>query len=137
MNFLVNIDVPDLQRAVDFYTAALGLKVARRLGSAGVELIGSSAPIWLLAKEGGSAATPANAGSRTYDRHWTPVHLDFEVDDIDGAVRSAVAAGASLEAPISAHPWGKLALMADPFGHGFCFVVFLGRGYDELVERGG
>jgi hypothetical protein len=32
------------------------------------------------------------------------------------------------------HKWGKLALMADPFGHGFCFVQFVGRGYDEIAE---
>jgi hypothetical protein len=24
--------------------------------------------------------------------------------------------------------------MADPFGHGFCFLQFTGRGYDEIVE---
>jgi hypothetical protein len=30
--------------------------------------------------------------------------------------------------------WGRLALMADPFGHGFCFVQFLGAGYDEIAE---
>ena len=29
--------------------------------------------------------------------------------------------------------WGKLALMADPFGHGFCLVQFLNRGYDEIA----
>jgi len=33
--------------------------------------------------------------------------------------------------------WERLlALMADPFGHGFCFVQFLGRGYDEIAESG-
>ena len=24
--------------------------------------------------------------------------------------------------------------MADPFGHGFCFIQFLGRGYDEIAD---
>jgi hypothetical protein len=48
----------------------------------------------------------------------------------------ALSAGARLEEPISTHRWGKLALMADPFGHGFCFVQFLGRGYDEIAESG-
>ena len=28
-----------------------------------------------------------------------------------------------------------LALMADPFGNGFCLVEFLGRGYDEIVDK--
>src|SRR6266481_6316747 len=67
---------------------------------------------------------------RSYERHWTPVHLDFVVDEIEPAVQRAMSAGARLEQPVSTYKWGKLALMADPFGHGFCFVQFLGRGYD-------
>ena len=56
------------------------------------------------------------------------------VDEIEPAIQGAVSAGARLEKPIATHKWGKLALMADPFGHGFCFVQFLGRGYDEITE---
>jgi uncharacterized glyoxalase superfamily protein PhnB len=56
------------------------------------------------------------------------------VDEIEPAVARAISAGAQLEKPIATHQWGKLALMADPFGHGFCFVQFLGRGYDEIAE---
>jgi uncharacterized glyoxalase superfamily protein PhnB len=65
---------------------------------------------------------------------WTPVHLDFVVEEIESAVQGALAAGARLEATISTAKWGKLALMADPFGHGFCFIEFLGRGYDEIAD---
>jgi uncharacterized glyoxalase superfamily protein PhnB len=61
------------------------------------------------------------------------VHLDFVVDDIEAAVARALKAGAVLERPLSTSAWGRLAIMADPFGHGFCFVQFLGRGYDELT----
>jgi hypothetical protein len=49
-------------------------------------------------------------------------------------VSTAVAAGATLEGSISTHRWGRLALLADPFGHGFCFVQFVGRGYDEVAD---
>jgi hypothetical protein len=31
------------------------------------------------------------------------------------------------------HRWGRIARMADPFGHGICFIEFLGRGYDEIA----
>jgi len=55
-------------------------------------------------------------------------------DEIAPAVQRAVLAGARQERPVSTYKWGKLALMADPFGHGFCFVQFLGRGYDEIAE---
>ena len=68
-----------------------------------------------------------------WNRQWTPVHLDFVVEEIETAVQEAISAGARLEKPVATHTWGKLALMADPFGHGFCFVQFLGRGYDEIA----
>lgn len=135
MNLLVNIDVNDLEEAVRFYTAAAGLKVGRRFGTAGVELLGSDAPIYLLLKAAGTAPSETTAQRRMYERHWTPVHLDFVVEDIDKAVEGASAAGARLEKPISTSRWGKLALMADPFGHGLCFVQFVGRGYDEIADQ--
>jgi predicted enzyme related to lactoylglutathione lyase len=134
MDLLVNVDVDDLARAVAFYESALSLSVGRRFGDAGVELLGASAPIYLLAKPEGSPPSRTAAAGRTYARHWTPVHLDFVVDDIDAAVGRAVAAGALLESPVSTQAWGRLALMSDPFGHGFCFVQFIGRGYDEISD---
>lgn len=134
MDLLVNIDVDDLEKAVCFYSAAFGLRVGRRFGTFGVEMLGSSAPIYLLAKEEGTPAADTTLQVRSYGRHWTPNHLDFVVEEIEGAVQEAVQAGARLEKPIATQKWGKLALMADPFGHGFCFVQFLGRGYDEIAE---
>ena len=134
MNLLVNLDVDDLDKAVDFYSAAFGLTVGRRFGDAGVEMLGSTAPIYLLRKAAGSAASTTTTQLRSYQRHWTPVHLDFVVEDIDAAVERATAAGATPEKPVSTSNWSKLAMMADPFGHGFCFVQFLGRGYDEICD---
>ena len=134
VGLLVNIDVPDLERGIAFYGAAFGLTVGRRLGPGAVELLGGPAPIYLLVKEEGSAASKLSAQTRTYERHWSPVHLDFVVDDIESAARRAVAAGARLEEPIRMSRWGRLALMADPFGHGFCLVQFLGKGYDEIAQ---
>ena len=134
MDLLVNIDVDDLDKAVRFYQAAFGLKVGRRFGGSGVEMLGGPAPLYLLVKASGTAASSAAAQVRRYDRHWTPVHLDFVVEEIESAVQRALAAGALLEGAISTAKWGKLALMADPFGHGFCFIEFLGRGYDEIAD---
>src|SRR5574338_1029574 len=125
MDLLINLDVDDLDRAVRFYREAFGLKAGRRFGAFGTEMLGATAPIYLLAKAAGSSPTPASEDRRSYERHWTPVHLDFVVDDAEAAVARAVAAGAVLERPVAVHAWGKLAVMADPFGHGFCFVQFL------------
>jgi catechol 2,3-dioxygenase-like lactoylglutathione lyase family enzyme len=134
MDLQVNLDVDDLDKAVRFYSSALGLKVGRRLGAFGVEMLGSSVPIYLLVKSPETPASETISQLRSYQRHWTPIHLDFVVDEIEPAVQRALDASARLEQPIATHQWGKLALMADPFGHGFCFVQFLGRGYDEIAK---
>lgn len=134
MELLVNIDVDDLDRAVAFYSAAFGLKAGRRLGADVVELLGGPAPIYLLAKPAGSLATPTAPQQRDYTRHWTPVHLDIVVADADAAVQRAVTAGATLERAVQDHPWGRIALLADPFGHGFCLLQFTGRGYDAIAS---
>lgn len=135
MNLLINIDVDDLPRAERFYTAAFGLRPGRRFGDDALELLGGTAPVCLLAKAAGSAAVPDGGATRDYARHWTPVHLDIVVEDLDAALARALAAGARLERPVAQQRWGRLALLADPFGHGFCLLQFLGRGYDEIADR--
>ena len=134
MEMLVNIDVDDLEKAVAFYRDALGLQAGRRLfdGSV-VEMTGASSKIHLLAKAPGSAASSQAAIYRSYGRHWTPVHLDFEVEDIESAVSRAVATGAILETEIQTFSWGRIATLSDPFGHGFCLLQFIGKGYDEVA----
>lgn len=129
---LINLDVDDIERAVAFYTTAFDISVGRRFDNAFVELLGAEAPIYLLQKQGGSPPFAEAEQGRSYARHWTPLHLDFVVDDLDSALARAVAAGAVLESPPSQHAYGRLALLHDPFGHGFCLLQFQGRGYDEL-----
>jgi predicted enzyme related to lactoylglutathione lyase len=133
LNVLVNLDVDDLEKAVSFYTSAFGLRVGRRFGADGAELLGAAVPIYLLPKAPGTPATTAG-NPRSYDRHWTPLHFDFVVEDIDRALEKALAAGARLEDPVTAHAYGKLAMLSDPFGHGFCLLQFTGRGYDEIAD---
>jgi predicted enzyme related to lactoylglutathione lyase len=132
MSLLVNIDVDDLEKATRFYCDGLGLRVGRRF-EGWTELVGAAAPIYLLPKAAGTAVSTATGEKRTYRRHWTPVHLDFVVPDIRKALERAVAAGAKVEGDVSNHAYGKLALMADPFGNGFCLLEFTGRGYDEIT----
>jgi predicted enzyme related to lactoylglutathione lyase len=122
MDLLVNIDVDDLDRAIGFYTTAFELSAGRRFGADGVELLGGSAPIYLLVKAAGSRAASVSSQLRSYDRHWTPVHLDIVVDDIDAAVERATAAGATPDNGALEQLRAKLALLSDPFGHGFCLV---------------
>ena len=129
---LLNIDVPDMAAAIQFYTSALGLTVGRRFDGDFVELIGSDAPIYLLKKDAGTSIGPADGDVRRYERHWTPVHPDFAVADMDAAIARATAAGAVQEGDTRDAPYGKLAMFADPFGHGFCLIEFNDSGYDAI-----
>lgn len=131
MHLLINIDVPDLPAAEALYTRAFGLAAARRFGEGGVELLGAQAPIYLLQASSGSAA--AAEASRDYARHWTPVHLDVVVDHLEPALARAVQAGLVQETDIRETNWGRIVRLADPWGHGWCLLQFLNRGYDEIA----
>jgi predicted enzyme related to lactoylglutathione lyase len=132
MTLLINIDVPDIEAGVRFYTAAFGLRVGRRFDTDFVELLGLPATLYLLTKASGSIG--AGTDRRRYDRHWTPVHMDIVVPDLDAAVERAVGAGATLEAPARDASYGRIAMLADPFGHGFCLLQFNELGYDALLQ---
>lgn len=131
MKLLLNIDVPDLTAAIDFYVAAFGLAPARQLGGQVREMLGAGVAIYLLENPEGSVA--ASSSTRDYDRHWTPMHVDVVVDDVDAALARALAAGAVQEGGIRTEAWGRIVRIADPFGHGWCLLQFLGRGYDEVA----
>jgi predicted enzyme related to lactoylglutathione lyase len=123
MKLLVNIDVDDLEKAIAFYSAALGLRLSRRLFLDSVaEMTGATATIYLLLKRGGTMPIAPLSITREYQRHWTPIHLDFAVDDLEPVVKRVVDAGGQLEGQIVSYDWGRLATMSDPFGHGFCVV---------------
>ena len=131
---LVNIDVDDLEKAIDFYERGLGLSLSRCLFESTVaEMSGATSRIYLVQQPAGSNATEAGS-RRNYARHWTPVHIDYEVDDVVAARERAIKAGAKPEGDISTAKWGRLARMSDPFGHGFCLVEFSEEGYAAVEQ---
>lgn len=135
MQLLVNIDVPDLPAAVTFYTQALDLHPGRRLFAGEVvELLGAPVPIYLLARPAGGAPFVGSAQGRSYRRHWTPVHLDIVVDDLELALARALAAGARQQGPVQVEKWGRLVGLCDPFGHGLCLLQWQGHGYAEVSD---
>ena len=119
MKLEVCIDVDDVARAVAFYGRGLGLAVvAQHPRWAQLEL--GEQTLWIVKKQG---LGPAGTGACDYRRHWTPVHLDFVVDDLDSAVERALAAGGRLDRGITrneAEPCGRhdLANLSDPAGNG-------------------
>lgn len=131
---LVNIDVVDIDVALRFYTQGLGLRPGRRLGPDYAELLGADAPIYLLQRPASSAPFAGASSERDYRRHWTPVHLDFAVEQLEPAVQRVEAAGGTREGPLSEHAWGRMALFSDPFGNGFCLLEFNARGYDAIAS---
>lgn len=128
------IDVDDLEKAIAFYSRGLGLTAGRRFEPFFVEMLGAPSPIDLVASKAGTPASTTTGATRTFDRHWTPVHLDFVVADIDAAVQRVVDAGGTLDRPVRTQPYGRLANLADPFGNGLCLLEFNDRGYDALRD---
>jgi predicted enzyme related to lactoylglutathione lyase len=131
MKTLINIDVPDVHMASDFYQAALGLVQSRLLDDDTIELSGASSRIYLLQKATGSRPSAGATAARVYARHWTPVHLDFVVDDLVAAAERALLAGAQQESECVEWRGSRCISFADPFGHGFCLIEFDGDSYRD------
>jgi predicted enzyme related to lactoylglutathione lyase len=129
MKIRINIDVPDLVSATAFYQEALGLQINRFLDDDTAELVGASSLIYLLAKPTGSSSAGDKGEPRRYMRHWTPVHLDFEVDDLEEATARVLKAGAVQESDCIKWMGSSCITFSDPFGHGFCLIHFAGTTY--------
>jgi predicted enzyme related to lactoylglutathione lyase len=126
------IEVTDLERGIAFYCDGLGLALKRRLGPNWVELDGANLPIFLLGNRPPMAELGDTRAERNFARHWTPVHLDFIVADLDAAMTRLAGLGASLDRGIQQREYGRMANMADPFGNGFDLIEFSGAGYDAV-----
>ena len=129
----INIDVDVLQKGVDFYTRAVGLKPIRRFGGTVVELSGAEVPIFVMEKSASMPAFPDATAGRAYGRHWTPVHVDFCVENVEQALDRAVGAGARAESQIEPYRWGRMVLMSDPFGNGFCLIQLDTAAFDAMA----
>jgi predicted enzyme related to lactoylglutathione lyase len=128
---VVNIDVPELAPAIEFYSAALGLTLSRIIDEDVAELTGASSVIYLLAKADGTVPAGSAEEVRRYMRHWTPVHIDFVVDDLVESANRAINAGASQESECIEWKGSKCITFSDPFGHGFCLIEFENETYSE------
>jgi PhnB protein len=111
----VMLIVPDADCAVAWYREALGADVLWDLGGvAGLQVAG--APFFLHQTNPGNPAedSPGEVGQ-------TSVRIEVFVEDPDGLIARAVAAGARPGSPVTAHemPWGthRQGGFQDPFGH--------------------
>ena len=118
----ISIDVPSLAAGVSFYCGAFGFTRKSQPVPGVAVLEGLNMELCLLEKPAGSRPAPDTNDQRKYERHWSPVHLDFHVDDLDAALKRVVALGAKREQVFENPEHGSAAFCSDPFGHGFCLL---------------
>ena len=118
MKLEICIDVNDVDRAVEFYGRGLRLEIPQHEKEWAKAALGEQV-FWFMRINPG----PSGAISRDYRRHWTPIHLDFHVDNIDEVVKRALAAGGNLDREIQRNPdGGAIANLSDPSGNGIDLV---------------
>lgn len=117
----VSIDVSDLKQAEHFYMEALGCRKLRDQGADMVVLATENCDIYLQEKAAGSKPVATSDVCRSYQRHWTPVHLDFLTQNVDEVVEKVLRLGGLHEGG-ERGDWGSIAHCADPFGNGFCII---------------
>ncbi len=109
--------VADARAALEWYVETLGarrrdepiLMPDGRIGHAELELSGG---VLYLADE-----SPENNHRAPRPGDGATVSLTAAVDDVDGTVIRAVGAGATLERPPADNPYGRNAVIRDPYGH--------------------
>ncbi len=134
VSVITNVDVENVEEAVAFYSEALGLEFKRWLFDRSVaEMSAGPSLLYLLHAPAKSIAVSGTEIRRVYGPHWTPVHLDVVVDDLETALQRALAAGATSDGKVVHEAPCRFVTIRDPFGHGICLLQFEEGGYD-LVE---
>ena len=118
----ISIDVPDLAEGVAFYCGAFGFSKKSEPVPGVAVLHGLNVELCLLQKRAGSKPSPGTTDRRSFERHWTPVHLDLHVDDLHAALERVEALGATREQVFKHAGHGSAAFCSDPFGNGFCLL---------------
>jgi len=121
MKISVSIDVSNLQQAEAFYVEALGCKKVRDQGATMMVISVDNSDIYLQEREPGTNPLKSSKAIRDYERHWTPIHLDFLCDNVDDVVSKIVKLGGKYEGGEEGD-WGAIAHCSDPFGNGFCVI---------------
>ena len=122
MHFSVTIDVPQIDEGLRFYRDALGLAEVARPIPAYVILDCGGSQIGLIEKAAGTSPARGSSDVRRYERHWTPVHIDLHVDDLERALARALQGGATCEQKFEGAGRPAIAFCSDPFGNGFCII---------------
>ena len=122
MKLSVSIDVPRLDDGLRFYWEAFGFVESARPVEGYAVMKCGGAEIGLIEKAAGTHPAKGSGDVRRYERHWTPVHIDFYVEEFEGVLASALSAGALCEQKFDGGDHPPVAFCSDPFGNGFCII---------------
>lgn len=128
--------VADGRRALAWYAEAFGARPHGepivmpdgRIGHAEIELGGARVMLSDAYPEIGVVALEPGQGAS--------VTLHVEVPDIDAAMARAVEAGARLDRPAADNPYGRSAVLRDPFGHRWMVMTSAPAPAAEVVRPG-
>lgn len=117
----VSIDVPSLEQGLRFYREVFGfLETARPFPTMAI-VDANNVTVCMHEKPAGTKSSAAGT-ARQYDRHWTPVHLDLHVDDLDAVLERVRAQGGAVEMELRNQGPKPVGFCCDPFGNGFCVI---------------
>ena len=110
----VRYQIPDVERAIEFYTRQLGFTLEMTSGSAfGAVALGNLRLI--LSGPGSSGARPMPDGRKQQPGGWNRILV--YVDDLEEWIRSLKAAGVIFRNTIEIGPGGSQILIEDPAGN--------------------
>jgi PhnB protein len=128
--------VNDAVKAIEFYKSALGAEELQRMATPdGSKVMHSEVrignSIFFVVDEFPEMGqkSPSTLGG-------TPISLNLYVEDADAAFDRAVKAGARVLMPVEEMFWGdRFGMVADPFGHIWCFATHVKEpSLEEIME---
>lgn len=119
----LSIDVPDLEAGLAFYSGVFGMQETSRPFPTMAVIDGGNLAICVHEKAAGTESSPGSGTVRNYERHWTPVHIDFHVSHLRPVLEAISSSGGKVEAEFLDKGPRPVAFCSDPFGNGFCVIA--------------
>ncbi len=118
----LSIEVPNLEAGLRFYGKVFGFREKARPFPTMAILDANNLTVCMHEKAAGTKSSPGGHDVRRYERHWTPVHVDVHVEDLDAALEKLRAEGGLVENEFRTQGPKPVAFCSDPFGNGFCVI---------------
>jgi predicted enzyme related to lactoylglutathione lyase len=118
----LSIDVPSLEHGLRFYRQVFGFVETARPFPTMAVLDANNLTVCMHEKPEGTKSSPDGNDTRRYERHWTPVHIDFHVPDFDQVLAKVRQEEGLVELEFRNQGPKPVAFCSDPFGNGFCVI---------------